>query len=92
MESCGTSHYWGRRMQARDLGVQLLPVQYVRPYVRRNKTDRADTDAGMEAARCGEIRPVPGKTLSSKRSRRFIACGRSGRRPVWPRSMRCEDC
>ena len=33
----------------RGLRVQLLPVQYVRPYVRRNKTDRADTDALLEA-------------------------------------------
>ena len=57
MESCGTSHYWGRRMQARGLRVQLLPVQYVRPYVRRNKTDRADTDALLEAARCRCIMP-----------------------------------
>ena len=47
MESCGTSHYWGRRMQSRGLRVRLLPVQYVRPYVRRNKTDRADTDASL---------------------------------------------
>ena len=66
MESCGTSHYWGRRMQARGLRVQLLPVQYVRPYVRRNKTDRADTDALLEAARCGEIRPVPVKTVEQQ--------------------------
>lgn len=29
MESCGTSHYWGRRMQSRGLRVRLLPVQYV---------------------------------------------------------------
>jgi len=28
-----------------------LPVQYVRPYVRRNKTDRTDTEAMLEAAR-----------------------------------------
>jgi transposase len=66
MESCGTSHYWGRRMQARGLRVRLLPVQYVRPYVRRNKTDRADTDALLEAARCGEIRPVPVKTVEQQ--------------------------
>jgi transposase len=66
MESCGTSHYWGRRMQSRGLRVQLLPVQYVRPYVRRNKTDRADTDALLEAARCGDIRPVPVKTVEQQ--------------------------
>ena len=66
MESCGTSHYWGRQMQSRGLRVQLLPVQYLRPYVRRNKTDRADTDALLEAARCGEIRPVPVKTVEQQ--------------------------
>ena len=51
MEACGTAHYWGRRCQARDLRVRLLPVQYVRPYVRRNKTDRTDTEALLEANR-----------------------------------------
>jgi transposase len=38
--------------------VRLLPVQYVQPYVRRNKTDRTDTDALLEAARCEGIQPV----------------------------------
>ena len=66
MEACGTAHYWGRRCQARDLRVRLLPVQYVRPYVRRNKTDRTDTEAMLEAARCGGIRPVPVKTVEQQ--------------------------
>jgi transposase len=42
--------------------VRLLPPQYVRPYVRRNKTDRTDAEALLEAVRCGDIRPVPVKT------------------------------
>jgi len=66
MEACGTAHYWGRRCQAHDLRPRLLPVQYVRPYVRRNKTDRADTDAMLEAARRGDIRPVPVKTVEQQ--------------------------
>jgi transposase len=66
MEACGTAHYWGRRCQARDLRVRLLPVQYVRPYVRRNKTDRTDTEALLEANRCGGIQPVPVKTLEQQ--------------------------
>jgi transposase len=66
MEACGTAHYWGRRCQAHDLCVRLLPPQYVRPYVRRNKTDRADVDALLEASRCGEIRPVPVKTIEQQ--------------------------
>jgi len=62
MEACGTAHYWGRRCQAHGHNVQLLPVQYVKPYVRRNKTDRMDTEALLEAARCAGIQPVPVKT------------------------------
>ena len=66
MEACGTAHYWGRRCQARGLRVRLLPVQYVRPYVRRNKTDRTDTEALLEANRCGGLQPVPVKTLEQQ--------------------------
>jgi transposase len=66
MEACGTAHYWGRRAQARHLQVHLLPPQYVRPYVRRNKTDRTDAAAILEAARSGDIRPVPVKTLEQQ--------------------------
>jgi len=66
MEGCGTAHYWGRRCQARRLQVRLLPVQYVRPYVRRNKTDRTDTEALLEANRCGGIQPVPVKTAEQQ--------------------------
>jgi transposase len=36
--------------------VRLLPAQYVRAYVRRNKTDAADAAALLEAARCPELR------------------------------------
>jgi transposase len=66
MESCGTAHYWGRRVTARGLHVRLLPVQYVRPYVRRSKTDRADSEAPLEAARRGEIRPARVKTVEQQ--------------------------
>ena len=31
--------------------------------VRRNKTDRTDTEALLEAARCGGIQPAPVKTM-----------------------------
>jgi transposase len=41
-------------------------VQYVRPYVRRNKTDRTDTEAFREANRCGGIQPVPVKTIEQQ--------------------------
>ncbi len=39
MEACGTAHYWGRVAQEHGPRVTLLPPNYVRPFVRRNKTD-----------------------------------------------------
>ena len=51
MEACGSSHYWGRRLRALGFAVVLLPPHYVRPYVRRNKTDRPDCKALFEAIR-----------------------------------------
>jgi transposase len=66
MEACGMAHHWGRRCYALGLTAQLLPTQYVRPYVRRNKTDRADAEALLEARRCAGIAPVPVKTLDQQ--------------------------
>ena len=62
MEASGSAHYWGRRFQAQGHVVRLLPARDVRPYVRRNKTDRADAAGLVEAARCEQIAQVPVKT------------------------------
>ncbi len=62
MEACGTAHYWGRVAQALGHRVVLLHPRYVRPYRRRNKTDRNDCDAILEAARCADMHPVPVKS------------------------------
>lgn len=66
MEACGTAHFWGRRCRALQLVPTLLPVQYVRPYVHRNKSDRADVTAMLEARRCAGIHPVPVKTAAQQ--------------------------
>lgn len=58
MEACATAHHWGRHLQQLGFEVVLLPPHYVRPYVRRNKTDRADCEALLEALRCAGIHPV----------------------------------
>ncbi len=62
METCGTAHYWARTLNEMGHEVVLLPAQYVKPYVRRNKTDRNDAAALVEAVRNREIRAVPVKT------------------------------
>src|SRR5438093_13501351 len=42
MEACGGSHYWARELRALGHEVVLLPPQYVKAYVKRNKNDAAD--------------------------------------------------
>jgi transposase len=66
MEACGTAHFWGRQAQASGHRVVLLPPHTVRPYVPRNKTDRADTEGLLEAARNERIRPVPVKSVAQQ--------------------------
>jgi len=62
MEACGSAHFWARKLRDMGHAVVLLPPDQVRPFVKRNKTDRADAKALVEAYRNGEIRPVPIKT------------------------------
>ncbi len=58
MDACGMAHHWGRVARRCGYQVSLLPAQYVRPYVRRQKTGRTDVEALVEAARSGTV--VPG--------------------------------
>src|SRR6516162_479904 len=50
LEACGTSHYWGRTLRAMGHEVRLIPAAYVKPFVRRNKTDARDAAAICGAA------------------------------------------
>ena len=47
VEACGTAHFWGRFAREQGHQVSLLPAQYVRPYVHRNKTDRTSWVGGL---------------------------------------------
>jgi len=62
METCGSAHYWARTFIDQGHQVTLLPAQYVRPYVHRNKTDRNDAMAIVEASRNKRITAIPIKT------------------------------
>lgn len=66
MEACATAHYWARTLRDRGIEVRLLPAQYVRAYVKRNKTDAADALALLEAARALDIKPVAVKSLEQQ--------------------------
>jgi len=49
IEACGTSHFWAREIAALGHQVKLMPPIYVKPYVKRGKTDAADAEAICEA-------------------------------------------
>ncbi len=49
MEACGTSHYWARELSGLGHRVKLMPPAYVKPYVKRGKTDARDAEAICEA-------------------------------------------
>jgi transposase len=63
LEACGSSHHWARQLETLGHRALLLPPQHVRRYVLRDKTDRADATALLEAHRNEQIVPVPIKTL-----------------------------
>ncbi len=62
MEACGTSHHWVRELAALGHEVKLMPPGYVKPYVKRGKTDAADAEAIAEAVRRPTMRFVAIKT------------------------------
>ena len=59
MEACSGAHHWARELAALGHAVRLMPAAYVKPYVKRGKTDRADAEAICEAATRPTMRFVP---------------------------------
>ena len=45
MEACGGSQHWARELQKLGHQVKLLPARMVKPFVTRDKNDRADAQA-----------------------------------------------
>jgi transposase len=62
MEACGTAHHWARELIALGFEVRLLPAHEVRRFRGRNKTDRTDCEALLDAARSPRIHPVAVKS------------------------------
>lgn len=66
MEACASAHYWAREIAALGHDVRLLPPQYVKPFVKRGKTDAADAEAISEAVTRKTMRFVPVKTAEQQ--------------------------
>ena len=66
MEACATAHYWARELRALGHEVRLMPPQYVKAYVKRNKNDAADAEAICEAVKRPSMHFVPVKTVEQQ--------------------------
>ena len=66
MEACGLAHHWGRELRKLGHDVRLMPAAYVKPYVKRGKTDAADADAICEAVRRPSMRFVEIKSTDQQ--------------------------
>jgi transposase len=62
MEACGGSHFLGRALREQGHEVRLMPAQYVKPYVKTNKSDYIDAEAIAEAVERPKMRFVPIKS------------------------------
>src|ERR671916_3236317 len=78
IEACGASHHWARELIRLGHEVRLMPPAYVKPYVKRGKTDAADAAAICEAVTRPTMRFVPVKSreqqaaLSVHRARHLL--------------------
>jgi transposase len=66
MEACASAHHWARQLISLGHQVRLMPPAYVKPYVKRNKTDAADAEAIAEAVTRPTMRFVAVKTIDQQ--------------------------
>jgi len=66
MEACGGAHHWARLLQGKGYVVKLIAPQFVKPYVKSNKTDANDAQAVCEAMSRPSMRYVAVKTIEQQ--------------------------
>ncbi len=66
MESCSSAHHWARELTALGHEVPLIPPMYVKPYVKRGKSDAIDAEAICEAVTRPTMRFVATKTVEQQ--------------------------
>lgn len=62
LEACGGAHHWAREITALGHEVKLIPPAYVKPFVKRSKSDAIDAEAICEAAQRPSMRYAAIKT------------------------------
>ncbi|MGH7121698.1 MAG: IS110 family transposase, partial [Acetobacteraceae bacterium] len=66
MEACATAHHWARELTKLGHTVRLMPPAYVKPDVKRGKTDVADAEAIAEAVTRPTMRFVAVKSVDQQ--------------------------
>ena len=78
IEACASAHYWARELIKLGHDVRLMQPSYVKGYVKRGKTDKADAAAICEAVSRPSMRFVPVKSedtqalLLTHKAREFL--------------------
>lgn len=66
MEACGGSSYWCRKFKNLGHETKLISPQFVKPFVKTNKSDRNDAEAICEAASRPTMRFVAPNTIEQQ--------------------------
>lgn len=66
MEACGSSNYWGRLFEEVGYRVKLIPPQFVKPFILKQKNDRNDAHGISMAGSREDIRTIPVKPLEQQ--------------------------
>lgn len=66
IEACPGAHHWARQISALGHEVRLMPPQYVKPYVKRQKNDAADAAAICETVTRPTMRFVAVKSAEQQ--------------------------
>ena len=66
IEACASAHHWARKLIELGHRPKLMAPQFVKPYVKANKTDAADAEAICEAVSRPNMRFVPVKSVEQQ--------------------------
>ncbi len=83
MEACAGAHFLGRALREQGHEVRIIPAQYVKPYVKTNKSDFIDAEAIAEASadrRCALFRLRRTTSWICNRCTGYVSAGSFGGR------------
>jgi len=66
METCASAHHWARKLGPLGHTYRLMAPQFVKPYVKSNKSEAANAEAFCEAVSRLSMRFVPIKNVEEQ--------------------------